>query len=144
MTTFPLHSFCLTQQVVDELLDKRFDPTKRNAPSSNLLFSGSILKDIEDAKKSKLASKVTGEQPVFSRGNHWSPYVGAISQRDQNRYPFRQGNDNPDGINTRGKATLDPPITHQQTVLKDALYPVQPKQSQFVMSLFSAPKKIYR
>ena len=59
------------QRAFDELLDKRFDSIKKNAPSADFLFGGSILKDIEDAEKaSKLTSKVTRGQPSSSKSNH--------------------------------------------------------------------------
>ena len=70
------------QRAFDELLDKRFDSIKKNAPSADFLFGGSILKDIEDAEKaSKLASKVTRGQPSSSKSNRWTPYAAALSRR---------------------------------------------------------------
>ena len=60
------------QRAFDELLDKRFDSIKRNAPSADFLFGGSILKDIEEAEKaSKLASKVTRGHPSSAKPNRW-------------------------------------------------------------------------
>ena len=83
------------QHAFDDLLDKRFDSLKKKAPSMDFFFGGNLVKDIEEAEKAKLASKVikgtSGSTSISLKKSRFSPYSSAVDRKFRGGRTFRGG-----------------------------------------------------